>query len=309
MFFLKLIFLFGIIWAFELLLPDGASAWGPAVHTATALLTLENASQILPHIAHVITRHRFEFLYGCLAADFFLGKSQARAKPHAHNWQGGFRLLDEARDDHEAAYGYGFLAHLAADVAAHNFFVPSLISVPPRRRRRGHLYWEFRADYLVPADHRRIARQILSMDHMACDDLLSQVSGDKRNGLKTKKRIYTQTVKVSDYLYNNYGKFSDYFHRNYGKFSDYLYAVHPNLFAEKLMRRQNFHTYVEFMTNLSCRLVRDLLRNPNTSPCLLHDPMGKRNLRLARGKKLLPRVLRPRRAPHRFEVNRELLDL
>ena len=98
----------------------------------------------------------------------------------AHSWKGGFRFLNEAVDDQEMAYAYGFLSHLAADVVAHNFFVPNLTNEYRALRKKSHLYWEIRADYLVGQEYTKIARDVLAMDHRACDNLLKAISGKRR---------------------------------------------------------------------------------------------------------------------------------
>ena len=119
----------------------------------------------MPYIARVITAYPAEYLYGCLAADFFIGKSKRKKASHPHNWEGGFMLLAKAREENEASYAYGFLSHLAADVVAHNIFIPNLMVGCSPWRRKGHLYWEMKADYAAGPVYVKIARDILSMDH------------------------------------------------------------------------------------------------------------------------------------------------
>ena len=199
MIFLKVLaFLGGYVLA-QLSGPESALAWGPGVHTVTALSLLNDVSLILPAIAGVITQYPREFLYGCLAADFFIGKGKRKRAGHPHSWKGGITFLGEASDDREAAYAYGFLSHLVADVAAHNFFVPDLINTYPAGRKMGHLYWEIKADYLIGPGYLKIAKDVLSMDHKGCDDLLDLISGKKRNRLKTKKRLH----RTLGHLYSN----------------------------------------------------------------------------------------------------------
>jgi hypothetical protein len=284
---LKFIFFILVAGIVEFIFSDKALAWGPGIHTVTALSSLEGIEQILPAIARVISAYPLQYLYGCLSADFFIGKTQRKNEAHPHNWEGGFRLLGEAGNDREAAYAYGFLSHLAADVLAHNFFVPNLINSYYAKRRMGHLYWEIKADYLVGPIYTRIAKDVLNMEHLVCDDLLKQVMGKKRKGLRTKKRIYTQTVRISDYLY----------------------ATHPILFAGKPVPPQAFHEYLAVMVNLSCRLVKDFLTHPHSSPCLFQDTLGKENLRLAKGNRFLPRMFRIHRPAPRFIVDQDILDL
>lgn len=283
----KSIFVLLLLVIIDLLSAERALAWGPGVHMVTALSSFGAISQILPSVASIISAYPLEYMYGCLSADFFIGKSKKKKASHPHNWEGGFRFLGEVVDDQEAAYAYGFLSHLASDVVAHNYFVPNLINTSNFKKRRGHFYWEIKADYLVGPSYTRMAREILRMDHLICDDLLNQLSGKRRNGIRAKKQIYTQTV----------------------RFSNYLYEAHPILFNGKVIRPRVFQEYVAVMVNLSCRLVTDFLTHPSTSPCLLHDPLGKQNLRLARGKRMIPRLFQARRSVRSFSVDQEILNL
>ena len=259
--FSKIILSFGLAVIAHLIWVKEALAWGPGIHTVIALNTLDDARLILPSIGGIISSFPLEYLYGCLAADFFLGKSRMKKACHAHNWQGGFRLLRKAADDREAAYAYGFLSHLAADVIAHNFFVPSMISEYRALRKKSHLYWEIRADFLVGPEYTRIAKTVLGMDHRGCDKLLKGISGKKKTGLGAKKLIYTQSVKISDRAH----------------------TTHHMFFPDRVSRKHRFDDYASFMIGLSLRVVKGFLRYPETSPCLSHDPIGTRNIGLAKG--------------------------
>ncbi len=179
-------------------------AWGPGVHTVMAIHVLNDVSLLLPTVARAVSAFPWEYLYGCLAADFFIGKTRRTRSAGAHNWEGGSRLLRGAADDREAAYAYGFLSHLAADVVAHNFFIPNIIRRHASSRGMGHLFWEMKADYLSGPDYTKLARAALSMEHPECDELLQAVTGRARNGLKAKKRLFTQSVKFSDYVYDKH---------------------------------------------------------------------------------------------------------
>ena len=262
-------------------------AWGPGIHTLTALYSLNNIALILSPIAGIITSFPSEYLYGCLAADFFVGKSKGKKAKHPHNWAGGFKFLNEACNDREAAYAYGFLSHLAADVVAHNFFVPNLFVSYHNRRGMGHLYWEMRADCLAGPEYTGIAGDILKMDHHECDDLLNIIAGKRRNKLRAKKRLFVQSVRLTDYLY----------------------ATRHTLFSGKKPHRQSFNNLLAFMTHLSCRLVVDLLRHPVSSPCISHDPMGLQNLILAKQKRSFINRFNTRCKIRQFTVDPRLLDL
>ncbi|MCP4668619.1 MAG: zinc dependent phospholipase C family protein [Deltaproteobacteria bacterium] len=283
MYLLKTLIFLGGCLAAQLLGPECAMAWGPGVHTVTALSLLNDVSLILPAIARVITSYPREYLYGCLSADFFIGKGKRKRAGQPHSWKGGLMFLSEAGDDREAAYAYGFLSHLAADVAAHHFFVPNLVHSYPAGRKVGHLYWEIKADYLIGPGYVKIAKDVLGMDHKECDDLLKMIAGKRRNRLKAKKRLFTQTVKVSDYFY----------------------ATHDALFVGRPGHGRIFSEYLAFMVDLSCRLVKDFLTDPGSSPCLSYDPLGGQNPNLFARMKMLRKPFNSRPVPGHFSLDRE----
>jgi len=287
MFLLKVIIFFAVYEIIQLLNAESVLAWGPGVHTAIALNSLNSASLILPSIARVITSFPVEYMYGSLSADFFIGKGRKKKSGKPHDWESGFRFLSTVTDDREAAYALGFLSHLAADVIAHNFFIPNLMSVYPSKGKMGHLFWEIKSDYLIGPGYTSIAKGLLDMDHQACDDILKIVAGERRNVLKTKKQFYTRTIRVSDYLYTARSLF----------------------FVRKTPLGRPFHKYLALMVDLSCRLANDFLKHPESSPCLSHDPMGKRNLLLAKRRMAFSRVLRTPRPVRRFDLDEELLYL
>jgi hypothetical protein len=262
---LRLSLFAGIGCVVQLIWAKSALAWGPAVHTVTALSLLSDTSLIAAGIANILTSFPREYLYGCLAADFFIGKGNRKTSKHPHNWQGGFRFLWEAASDREKAFAYGFLSHLAADVVAHNLCMPQLISSSASGLPVSHLYWEMKADHLVGPAYLKFARQVLTADHPDCDDLLNLISSEKKNGVKAKKRLYAQTL----------------------KFSDYYYTTRDLFFAGKAAPVQDICEFLSYMVNLSSKLVKEFLKDPWSSKCLSYDPMGRDMLRLARRKRML----------------------
>ena len=287
MLFLKLAIFLIVYVVLQFIDVESAFAWGPGVHTAIALGSLDSAGLLLPAIARVITAYPMEYMYGSLSADFFIGKGRRKRSRNPHSWDGGFKFLGQAVDDRETAYALGFLSHLAADVVAHNFFIPNLLSAYPGRGKMGHLFWEIKSDYLIGSDYTRIARGVLDMDHRICDDLLKLVAGRRKKGFRAKKGFFAQTV----------------------KFSDRLHTTHDLFFENRVVRWRHFHGYLAFMLDLSQSLANDFLKHPESSPCLLHDPMGRRNLLLAKKKSVFPRLRRIPRPVQRFDVDESLLCL
>ena len=287
MFILKIILSFSICISFQLIWAEGAWAWGPGIHTVIACGVIEEAGQILPSIARIIQSFPLEYLYGSLAADFFVGKGLKNKKGHSHNWETGFAFLGEAKDDQEAAYAYGFLSHLTADVVAHNYFVPNLIHQASTWKRIGHLYWEARADYFVEPVYIKIARSVLKIEQLDCDKLLKLAVGKRLNTLKVRRRIFTQSVSLSDFFCTS----------------------HPVFFFVKNSRYQISDEYQAFMINISYRLVKDFLTHPDLSPCLLFDPIGSRNLRLAGRNRIVSKLFNIPRKILEFNVDKELLKV
>ena len=287
MFLLKLIFSCAVFMLFQIVFVSGAWAWGPGIHTVIACTILDEINQILPPIAHIIKSFSLEYIYGNIAADFFIGKGQKKRENHPHNWETGFQFLAEAKSDREEAYAYGFLSHLASDVVAHNYFVPDLIHRIYTWKRIGHLYTEVIADKFVGQFYIKVAREILTMKQLDCDDLLKSIAKRHKHGLKTKRRLFTQSVKMSDYLYC------------LPKFS----------LKYKNSRYQISQEYLAFMVDLSYRLAKDFLSNPDSSPCLSHDPIGSYNMYLASQNGVLSRLLNNNYPTHQFPVDQKLLNL
>lgn len=131
-----------------LLVPAIAGAWGPAAHLDFASLVLEGAVAVAPAVLRLLARHRDDFLYGALFADAVVAKNMARAEEHSHSWEVARALLSDARGEGDAreAFALGYVAHLGADVIAHNHVVPQLLIAHYRSRGAGHVYWEARAD-------------------------------------------------------------------------------------------------------------------------------------------------------------------
>jgi hypothetical protein len=128
-----------------------AACWGPGTHiqlTADVLRRLRRMKRPSPD-QEIAVRHYQAFLYGNIAADIINFKAYGGIKNHCHNWNIQERLEEHARDDPARAFILGYLCHLAADIIAHNHFVPFHLvhDCPPRFL--GHAYWEAIADSRV----------------------------------------------------------------------------------------------------------------------------------------------------------------
>ncbi|MBK9519722.1 MAG: zinc dependent phospholipase C family protein [Anaeromyxobacter sp.] len=140
--------------------PSDALAWAPLAHLGFSAQALASLGPVPPALRGLLGEFSNEFLYGSLAADIVVGKSMARFVHHCHNWKVGFNVLEEAGSGPEQAFGWGFLAHLAADTVAHNYFVPWKIMGSFHKPRSGHAYWELRYDQRLDPALSDMARRV-----------------------------------------------------------------------------------------------------------------------------------------------------
>ncbi len=131
------------------MLPLPALAFGPVAHVDMGLDVITQAAGLASAAAAVVRAHPQEFLRGTLGPDRELAKNLAAYEKHSHNWERVLRQLDGAGDDPARSFFLGCLCHLAADVVAHNYFVPMKIVESHRARYASHLYWEMRFDARV----------------------------------------------------------------------------------------------------------------------------------------------------------------
>lgn len=288
MLFIKAIIVLPVVLLFELILTDNVWAWGPAIHTVIAFNILNDLKSIMPVFADAIRTFPLEYLYGSLSADFFVGKGVKKKNGHSHNWESGQTFLSDAKTEQEVSYACGFLSHLSADIAAHNYFVPNCINKAFLLKKAGHLYFEANADYQIGHPYIRIARDVLGMKHLECDDLLISAVGKGKNSLKPRRLLFTQSVKISDFL-----------------------SVPNRSFIVK-MGFNNYQIspqYLVFMINLSYRLAKSFLTDLSSSPCLSFDPIGTENLKQAKRKAIISRIFKLKRPSNHFKVDRKLLKI
>lgn len=135
-----------------LMLPSLAFAWGPGVHMLTGNWVLQNLTSLPPDVAAILLSYPEQFLYGSLSPDIFIGKGSVAREGHSHNWDSGFEILGKADNLRRKAYAYGYLSHLAADIVAHNVYVPGTFNTAPGSGRLAHIYIETQADRSIKWD-------------------------------------------------------------------------------------------------------------------------------------------------------------
>jgi hypothetical protein len=177
-----------------------APSWGPGTHIH---LTLELCRRLkkkkkLRAPQSLILEHFQPFLYGNIAADVINFKAYGGVKNHCHNWNIHERLEAHATDDAARAFILGYLCHLAADIVAHNHFVPYHLvhALPPRIL--GHAYWEAKADNGVSdVEWHSIDKLKRNKSIHAYDRLIHLAVKRKALGLRSNKWIFNNILLIS----------------------------------------------------------------------------------------------------------------
>jgi hypothetical protein len=180
------------------LTPSTAFAWTPGTHIFLGEAIMRSLSLIPSSIAQVIAAFPYDFLYGSIAADTSIAKKYAAAGRHCHSWHVGLEIYDKAKSEAMKAFGLGYLAHLAADTVAHNYFVPHQLAITSTTAALGHSYWESRVDTHVGERFSRRAREIILLDHAASDGHLDRILSPTIFSTPTNRRIFRGMVYVTD---------------------------------------------------------------------------------------------------------------
>lgn len=180
------------------MLPDTAYAWTPGTHVYLGEAVLRALHLLPPNLAALLGAFPYDFLYGSIAADTSIAKKYAAAGRHSHSWPVGFDILDRARDEPLQAFSFGYLAHLAADAVAHNYFVPHQLAITSSTVGIGHSYWENRFEtHLGDAAPRR-ARELILLDHSRADGHLDRILSPTIFSTPTNRRIFRGMVRAAD---------------------------------------------------------------------------------------------------------------
>ncbi len=268
MFFIFSIFviLFLICW------PDNVWAWGPATHLQIGWHILNDSAQLTHLVKSLIDRYPYDYLYGSISADIWVGKRFIRELKHCHNWRIGFKVLEKAETPSQKSFAYGYLSHLAADTIAHNYFVPEKMVTAYSTRLLRHLYWEMRFDALADRVVWNLPYEIMKDVHKDNDPLLESVIGDTLLSFKTNKKIFNHVLLLHR---------MEQWHNMINRLSSY---------SRWVLHKEDADVYYQRSLNA----VMDLLCNHENASCISEDPRGKKNLvmakRLRRRLKLMKRV-------------------
>lgn len=242
------------------LLPDNAYAWGPGVHLATANWVFANVALLPVIAARCITAHKDAFMYGCLSADIFIGKGCSVKPGHSHNWETGLTLLDSVHEPRLRAYALGYLSHLAADIVAHNNFVPTMMSATPGAGKLSHVYIEAQADRLVRWDTRNAVRLFESKHAHAADAKLRGATRAGKMPFLLKKHVFKKSMALVGCS---------------------SWRTSLSLCCHVVPQGQN-PEFLAAMYDASLRSVVNVLNDPFNSPLTGIDPIGEHALKDAK---------------------------
>lgn len=180
-------------------LPDSAFAWGPATHVQTGVDVLRSLNLLPAAVAALLGRYPIDFLYGNLAADISMAKKYAPVGRHCHHWHVAHEMYAAAGDDERLQSAIlGYQCHLAADVLAHNSFVPRMLLLTSSTKALGHSYWEHRMDADVGAGYSHLARWIVTrFDHSHTDALFKRILSSTLFTFSTNRRIFRGMIRIN----------------------------------------------------------------------------------------------------------------
>jgi hypothetical protein len=245
-----------------------AFAWGPITHIALGVQVLASVSTLEQPLQAILLSMPDAFLYGSLAPDIVQGRRfQSRLRRHSHNWSTGFGLLNAAHGSEERAFALGYLAHLGADVVAHNFYLPTRWVGFFNSAIASHILSEARFDSMHDASHRETVVRLMAIDFSALDLKLSRQIDSPLLPFRAQKRIFEGGI------------------RRIRQWNRVILAIG----RVKAADRQDLEVYC----SASCSAIDGLLRDGNEAPACRFDPMGQRALRNAqRARRTLQRLAR-----------------
>lgn len=245
--------------ALILVVPSDALAWGGGAHVLYGQSVLDQIGFVYASVRPVLERNPLAFIYGTVGADICVWKRTKKWDKHVHNWDVAFPLVEKARTDVQRAFAWGYLAHLAADTVAHNYFIPSQLVMAYGQPSASHPYWEMRFDApLLPAlgplaleAHDRHWREV--------DPWLESIIDTPVLPFSANKSLFRGML-----IANAQPAYQEWIRRR-----DDLSPRRPD---RELFERSRL---------LALKATRDFFRNPDRAPALRNDPTGKDNLAAA----------------------------
>ncbi|GAC1685215.1 MAG: zinc dependent phospholipase C family protein [Gemmatimonadaceae bacterium] len=242
------------------LVPTPAYAWTPGTHIFLGEAVLRAVAALPRPVAELLATFPYDFLYGSIAADTSIAKKYAPIGRHCHSWRVGLEIRDAAGEDPLRAFALGYLAHLAADVVAHNHFVPTQLAITSTTSAVGHSYWESRFETHLGEGSALRARDVIMLDHSRSDEHLDRILSPTIFSTQTNRRIFRGMVYVAD---------SDSWQRIFQ-------VVREN--SRWDLPDADVSTYLE----RSYDYMMDLLSRVDGAEAYAYDPSGDERLRLAK---------------------------
>lgn len=252
-----------------LLFPHTALAWGPGFHLQLGSTILGNLQAMKPALAALLGEFPLDFLYGCIAADITIGKKFTHYLQHCHRWDIGLKVLRSAVTGQQRACAYGYLAHLAADTVAHNYFVPYKLMRSFSTLTMKHTYWEMRFEGVVDKEIWETGKRVSSEHFRVNDEMLRDVLSDTIFSFATNKRIFNSLLLLS----------------RMEKWQEVLKTVSGS--SSYVLEVSDLEEY----TSLSEEAVLDFLSYGEKSRYFLADPTGERALATAEAVRKNLRIL------------------
>lgn len=248
---------------------NAALAWGPATHIQLASQLLGEAGLVGAAVMTILLKHARHFLYGNIAADVVFAKRFSKVKHSCHKWPTAQSLLEVARTNEQKAFAYGYLTHLAADVVAHNKYVPRQLLLTRTTVNFGHVFWELRADMQAERASWPALQRTLLHPFPEHEQLLEQNLLDTFLSFETNLKIFNRMNLLASAqrwrnLVDQWGRLS-------------RWTLDAGVVAE-------YHTE-------SLALMRLALKQPNDPSLVCLDPSGAATLeRVRKDRKLLRRL-------------------
>ena len=267
---------------------DYTYAWGAGIHITGGSYVLDHLNLILPQLVDVLKKYPYDYLYGCISADIFIGKGSRRRDNHCHNWSIAMKMLEIADSPWHTSFAYGYLSHLSADIIAHNFYIPNQLYLTTSTKKFGHIYWEYRSDAYIEKKYWTLANKIISRQNSHNDEFMQEVFKSKLVPFKTKKKLYFQSIKLGDLEH----------------WQDMVSLISRN------SRWDVSKNYILYLQKLSLNLILDFLNHPVDSVCLNYDPIGGDNIRVAKKKRYTSkRTHRKKPTQKFFAIPEEIIAL
>lgn len=268
-----------------LLLPSDALAWGPGMHVDIAVSMIGKMMLMAPFIRELVKRFPNAFIYGAASPDIIVGKKYSGYIHHCHNWRVGWFILHEAASDRQRSAAYGYLTHLAADIVAHNYYIPVKIVRSYRARLLTHTYWEMRFDLGVTDQAWERLKMVGKEEAEEFDKLLERVLKTVVP-FSTSKRIF-DTIIILQKMRSLRASLRLYASRSRFDIAD-----------------ENRQHYLA----LTMEAALDFLKNPQDSMCMQVDPAGLSRLAYAKNLRRRMRAMLKKKSMTVAQADR-LVDL